>query len=353
MREKTYFTANIRRDNMQSQDSEPDKDQESGESSYQASMSFIQRGKKRANENDRNVDNITTPNYATRRIIHKGKHNSVKKYCRLISDLQFHNVDEVSQRARHFIAMLKWSVVNYETFIKAGWNGKRRFNIISTPRIKIKSVSATFEQHPNNQLKSITTALWSLYDKGIIHSREISPASFISSPSESHVKIELWSKIFSAGSSRSDFAAVVNNQFDLQFPFFLVKFGNNGFEDSVVVVAEAVYEFNRLLSFIHHPTEEEQQSSLIYVHDDVLSFNLMGSDLEENVGNALRLTTYFRETVCTSGTLIRSLLNRQPVVTFNYDLMMALPELPREAIKSRELYTIVDESESNELDSSN
>ncbi|CAG8498136.1 16292_t:CDS:10 [Cetraspora pellucida] len=50
---------------------------------------------------------------------------------------------------------LKWSVVNYETFIKASWNGKRRFNIISTPRIKIKFLSVTFEQHPNNQLKSI------------------------------------------------------------------------------------------------------------------------------------------------------------------------------------------------------
>ncbi|CAG8810733.1 8723_t:CDS:2 [Cetraspora pellucida] len=424
MREHAYFSVNVR-DSMQNQDSEPDEDQENGESSYQASVSVTQRGKKRANENDINVDNMTTPiNYAKRRKTYKGKHSSMivnlkkhpalKKYCKLISDLQFPNVDEVSQYARHSIAMLKWSVVNYETFIKAGWNGKCRFNIISTPRIKIKSVSTTFEQHPNNQLKSITTTLWSLYDKGIIHSCDISPANFIrwlfykeknyydidvltvvsvilavilykhtpcrgvgSSPSESHVKIELWSKIFSTafslhdskllptwefqhlisgnagqGSSRSDFAAVVNNQSDLQFPFFLVEFENNGFEvhkDSVVVIAEAVHEFNRLLSFIH-PTEEEQQSSLIYVHDDVLSFNLMGPDIGKNIENALRLTT-------------------QPVM-LNYDLITALPETPREAVKSREyktkftpqtkreLYTIVDESdsyesESTELDSSN
>ncbi|CAG8671343.1 3747_t:CDS:2, partial [Ambispora gerdemannii] len=39
-----------------------------------------------------------------------------------------------------------------------------------------------------------------------------------------------------------------------------VEFEQDGFEvhkDNVVIVAEAVHEFNRILSLIHYPTEEE------------------------------------------------------------------------------------------------
>ncbi|RIB03771.1 hypothetical protein C2G38_2122302 [Gigaspora rosea] len=382
------------------------------------------------------------------------RHPALRSYCRLICELQIHHVEEVSQRARHSIAMLRWSVVNCEIFMQAGWNGNHRINTISTPRIRIKLASAAFKQHPNKQLNSVETTLWSLCDKGVICSHEISLTTFIrwlfyynekknyydiddltvisvilavilykhtpcrgvgSSPSESHVKIELWSRLFSAifalhnlkflptwelqhlisgnagrGSSRSDFAAVTNNQDDRQFAFFLVEFENGGFEvhkDNVVVVAEAVHEFNRILSLIHYPTEEEvnnlclhtglvngttihlstlrpvydqERSALIYINDEILSFNLLSIDVEENIGNALRLATYLRETVCASGALIRSLLNRQPM-KFNYDLRAALPKLPREAVKPREfktkytplekrdLYNISDESEPGEF----
>ncbi|CAG8836636.1 20761_t:CDS:1, partial [Racocetra persica] len=243
------------------------------------------------------------------------------EYCQLVSEL--HSVEEVSQRARHSIAMLEWSVLNYEILLKSGWNGQRKFYTISTPRIEFKYVSQIFARHPNNQVRSMATALSSLKTKGRIHSSETSLTvlmrwlfrsktecyydideltavsvilavslyqstpcrGFGSVSSESHVKIELWSKIFSAvfalhnskfhptwelqhlisgnagrGSSRSDFAAVVNNQDGLQFTFFLVEFEKNGFEihkDNVVIIAEAVYELNRILSLIHYPTEEE------------------------------------------------------------------------------------------------
>lgn len=352
--------------------------------------------------------------------------------------------------------MLKWSVVNCEIFIQAGWDGNHSINTISTPRIRINPASAAFKEHPNKQFSSIESTLWSLCDKGVICSWEISLSTFIrwiyhkgknyydidnltvisvilavilyrhtpcrgvgSSPSESHVKIELWAKLFSAifalhnlkflptwelqhlisgnagrGSSRSDFAAVTNNQDDQQFAFFLVEFENGGFEvhkDNVVVVAEAVHEFNRILSLVHYPTEDEinnmclhtglvngttihlstlrpvydqKRTALIYINEEILTLNLNNIDVENNIGNALRLATYLRETVCASGDIIGSLLNREPI-KFDYDLRAALPKLPREAVKPREfktkftpqdkrklysIYTISDVSEVGEYD---
>ncbi|RUS14167.1 hypothetical protein BC937DRAFT_94251 [Endogone sp. FLAS-F59071] len=103
--------------------------------------------------------------------------------------------------------------------------------------------------------------------------------------SENHVKAELWAKIFSmvftlyyskfipvwelqhliprdasSGLSHFDFAALVKNQNDTQFAFFLVEFENNGFDvhkDDIVVVAEAAHKFNRILSLGHDLLEDE------------------------------------------------------------------------------------------------
>ncbi|CAG8636218.1 5478_t:CDS:2 [Gigaspora rosea] len=75
-----------------------------------------------------------------------------------------------------------------------------------------------------------------------------------------------------------------------------------------------------------------------YIDDEILSFNLLSTDIEENVGNTLRLATYLREIVCASGALIRLLLNRQPMI-FNYNLRAALPKLPCEAVKPQESKT--------------
>ncbi|CAG8788516.1 13095_t:CDS:1, partial [Dentiscutata erythropus] len=54
------------------------------------------------------------------------------------------------------------------------------------------------------------------------------------------------------GSSRSDFAIVMNNQDGLQFAFLLVEFKNNGYEvykDNIVVVTKAAHVFNKILSY--------------------------------------------------------------------------------------------------------
>ncbi|CAG8781958.1 1621_t:CDS:2, partial [Gigaspora rosea] len=138
--------------------------QRSSESGHQVPLQITQRGRKRSSESDINVydlSNMPTPiNTIKRRKICIGtrntynvkidlrRHPALRSYCRLICELQIHHVEEVSQRARHSIAMLRWSVVNCEIFMQAGWNGNHRINTISTPRIRIKLASAAFKQHP-------------------------------------------------------------------------------------------------------------------------------------------------------------------------------------------------------------
>ena len=89
-------------------------------------------------------------------------------------------------------------------------------------------------------------------------------------PSEDNIKAQMWAKILSdtflidsddidvnweyhhqipgnggSGSSRSDFAAVIFNSTDQQFPFFIVESKTDGFvihKDEIVVMAEATFD---------------------------------------------------------------------------------------------------------------
>ncbi|CAG8780744.1 16429_t:CDS:2, partial [Cetraspora pellucida] len=356
------------------------------------------------------------------------KHSLLKNYCEMLLNLQSHHIDEDSQRARHCLAMLRWSVVHLEIFINAGWENIPKMINISTPRVALNLLTAVFKEHPNDELRSIATILQLLRRQGKICTSDYDMTAILhflfsnnprnhydidvltassaitavisytatpvrgsgSNPSENHVKAELWLRIFSTafklhklrflpvwelqhlvsgnaghGSARSDFAAIVNNNNDIQFPFFLVEFERNGLEvhkDEIVIVSEAAHEFNRILSSMHYPSEnevnetnlhvglvndmkirfgrlqpqyDENKSLLFYVYDDdVLSFNFHERSTESNVENVLRLVTYLRETVCADGMRIRTLLNRYPA-QFNYNLKAALPILPSEAVHSR------------------
>ncbi|CAG8836003.1 19470_t:CDS:2, partial [Gigaspora margarita] len=360
------------------------------------------KSKKRSNESDTNVYELTkmaTPiSIKKQRKTYTGeqncvkvdlkKHSALKNYCTLIFGLQLHHVEE--------------SVVNCEIFIQVGWDGNHSINTISTPRIRINPAFAAFKEHPNKQFNSIESTLWSLCDKSVICSWEISLSTFIrwiyhkgknyfdidnltvisvilaiilyrhtpcrsvgSSPSESHVKIELWAKLFLA------IFALYNLKFlpTWELQHLISENAGRVHKDNVVVVTEAVHEFNKILSLVHYPTEDEinniwLHTALIYINEEILTLNLNNIDVENNVGNALRLATYLRETVCASGDIIRSLLNREPI-KFDYDLRAVLPKLPREAVKPREfktkftpqdkrklysIYTIFDVSEVGEYD---
>ncbi|CAG8624491.1 18882_t:CDS:2, partial [Racocetra persica] len=261
-----------------------------------------------------------------------------------------HHVEEDSQRARHCLAMLRWSVINFEIFMKAGWKSNPKMIRISTPRVALKLLTAVFKEQPDDELRSVATILQMLRKKVITMTLKLIP---VRGPGNAGY-----------GSARSDFAAIVNNNNDLQFAFFLVEFEQNGFEvhkDDIVVIAEAVHEFNRILSLMHYPEKEvnetvlhiglvndttirfgslrpiyyQEKSTLFYIYEDeILSFNLHEKSMETNVERVLRLVTYLRETVCADRMRIRMLLNRHPA-QFNYDLKAALPTLPGEAVQSR------------------
>jgi hypothetical protein len=356
--------------------------------------------------------------------------HELKDYCKTLTELQSHHIEEDSQRARHYFEMLKFSVVNSEIFF--GANRQNLFNI-SIPQVALKLLSTVFEEHPNEELRSVVGTLQSLKNKGRIYTSDsnivvaslrwlfwyhqknlyyidvLTASSAImavisctgtpsrgigSNPSENHVKIELWSGIFSAafklhklkflpvwelqhlfpgnaglGSARSDFASIIVNNNGLQFAFFIVEFEQAGFEthkDEVVIIAELTHEFNRILAHMYYPSEveingtrlhfglvndlrvrfgrlqpiyDQKKSSLIYsCEDEILSFNFQDNNVETKVENTLRLITYLRETVCADGMRIRSLLNRQPM-QYNYNLKAALPVLPNKAVQSRKFKT--------------
>ncbi|CAI2179226.1 5312_t:CDS:2 [Funneliformis geosporum] len=345
-------------------------------------------------------------------------------YYRILLAMQDLHIEEDSQRARHSFAMLEWSVINFEIFEDAGWQGERKPATISIPQIELKLLSPIFEKHFDSRIQSVIAMLRSLERKGKIVTSSLfnswfgwlwgrsrsyyyldaltcisvlsTVISYIptpcrglgSKPSENH---ELWTsilfnafsfhnpKFFTAwefyhlvpgnggrGSAKSDFSAIVRNKSDLQFAFFLAEFEQEVHKDDVVIVAEAAHEFNRILSLMHYPSEEEinktclhvglvngtrirlgklmpafnqQQATLIYVYDDeVISFNLQEKDEEANIESALQLLTYIRETICMNGMRIKSLLNRRPA-KFNACLKASLPKLPNEAVKSRKYNT--------------
>ena len=173
-------------------------------------------------------------------IVDFNKYPILESYCKIISALQDHHIDEDSQRARHSIAMLKWFVVDRETFVEAGWKRRAQLAAVPVPRIGFKLVSDVLQEHFDDRLRSAAVILRTLKRKGKLDSNDVSwmspPAAikqlfsqyskekhydidvltavsviaavvlYISTPcrglgsipSENHIKAELWGKIFSA-----------------------------------------------------------------------------------------------------------------------------------------------------------
>ncbi|CAG8626865.1 5812_t:CDS:2, partial [Diversispora eburnea] len=333
-------------------------------------------------------------------IVDYTKHQLLKEYCTLLSKLQYHPVEEESQRARHIINMLRWHIVDQEMFNSIGWTKIPQRHFVSKPSFGLRLVSNVLKQHSNNQLhlaeQSLQNLIMNKRIKDSDHNWMSTPITSImqffsqklddkyfdidaltvvsvvssiilytptpcrglgSSPSENHIKAELWTKIFSnvftlnktkfvpvwelhhlisgnggRGSARSDFGAIVTNHNDLQFLFFIVEFERGGFEihkDNVVVVSEAVYEFNRILTLANNLSEEEvnrtrihiglvndtrisfstitpifnqEESTFVYINNDkILSYDLITNDMEKNIENILQLVIYLRETICEDG----------------------------------------------------
>ncbi|CAI2172436.1 910_t:CDS:2, partial [Funneliformis geosporum] len=115
---------------------------------------------------------------------------------------------------------------------------------------------------------------------------------------------------FLEGSSRSDFTAVKNSR-QLQFPFFIVDFEQQGFEvhKDFAVVYEAVFELNRILSRTQDLSPDEIMQIKIHVglindasiNLDVEFYNVQTGHQHDDVKNILDLVVYLRQVVCSEG----------------------------------------------------
>ncbi|CAG8535055.1 1603_t:CDS:2 [Ambispora gerdemannii] len=248
---------------------------------------------------------------ARRHVAHEAvdfeKYPMLKNYCRTLLAMQELHIEEDSQRAQDSFVMLEWSVVNFEIFADAGWQGERKPATISIPQIELKLLSPIFEQHFDCRIRSVTAMLRSLENKGKIGNSSVfnswvdwlwnqskiyykidaltcipvisavilyipTPCCGLGSePSENHIKAELWTSILSntfslhnpkfvpiwefhnlipgdggRGSAKSGFSAI--GRFEVH-------------KDDVVIVAEATHEFNRM----HYPSDEEINKMCLHI----------------------------------------------------------------------------------------
>ncbi|RIB21201.1 hypothetical protein C2G38_2177351 [Gigaspora rosea] len=77
----------------------------------------------------------------------------------------------------HCLAMLRWSVVNFEFSLKAGWKSKPKVISISTPRVALKLLTEVFKEHPDDELRSVATILQLLRTKSQIYTNDYNIAT--------------------------------------------------------------------------------------------------------------------------------------------------------------------------------
>ncbi|CAG8603030.1 15652_t:CDS:2 [Funneliformis mosseae] len=237
--------------------------------------------------------------------------------------------------------------------------GRQKMINVSIPQVTLKILSVLFEEQPDDELRSISGILQSLKKKGRIYTNDrniivtVFRRIFWNHPKNPPYYIDVLTASSlqhlipghaGQGSARSDFASIIINNNDLQFAFFIVEFEQAGFEihkDEVVVVAELAYEFNRILSQMHYPTEME-------VNETSLHFGLV-NDMKVRLGriqpiyNQEKLSlvyTYEDEIISFNfqENNVEAKWKMRPV-QLNYNLKLALPELPKEAVQSRKFET--------------
>ncbi|CAG8701022.1 13135_t:CDS:1, partial [Ambispora gerdemannii] len=143
----------------------------------------------------------------------------------------------------------------------------------------------------------------------------------------------------------------------------------HGFEvhkDFAVVVCEAVFELNKILSRTQGllPTETIQikihvglingtsinmgvirpifnndKTAILFAYDqDIVSYNIQTGCQHDNVENVLDLIIYFQQIVCRDGLVIKDFLEKS-TTHHNQSILKAMPKLPKIAEKSREALT--------------
>nr|CAG8528213.1 10715_t:CDS:10 [Entrophospora candida] len=133
---------------------------------------------------------------------------------------------------------------HYWKHIATGWIESPQLINISTPCFCFKLVSNVLKQHSNYQLHQPIELLQKLKDKAIIKSDALTVAKIFSNTFTLHDAnfVPVWELHHLIPGNSGEGSA------------------RDGFEihkDNIVVVAGAAYEFNRILSLSHDPSEEE------------------------------------------------------------------------------------------------
>ncbi|RHZ61701.1 hypothetical protein Glove_346g62 [Diversispora epigaea] len=357
--------------------------------------------------------------------VNVGEFPALLKYCQSIKEMQENHIDEVSRFGRHLSILLKWSVIDSKLF-----EISITPPTILRPALHLHNLKVILEEYPSLQADNILNALIENKKIGIVRTKgwlewlglkkqnhddyfysidtftalsaimsvllynPVQCRGFGSHSSEARVKIQMWSKILSdsfvlnqvrfepiwelnhlipgnaqEGSSRSDFAAVILNSKQWKFPFFIVEFGQHGFEvhkDFAVVVCEAVFELNKILSRaqgllpaeiiqiriyvglindtsinmgVIRPIFNNDKTAVLFAYDrDIVSYNIQTVCQQDNVKNVLDLIVYFRQIVCRDGLVIKDFLEKS-ATHYNQSILKAIPKLPNIVEKSREEVT--------------
>ncbi|CAG8693660.1 12966_t:CDS:2 [Rhizophagus irregularis] len=378
-------------------------------------------------EQSREIENEKEPNSTVEELTFEPHIGTLLlPYRKVLEEMRSHHVEQESQRARHLSHMLKWSVVDHSLFNNFEFvislprpainmsllefvlmeNQNKRIHhavlimrsliskeVVDNTNCGFKKWIATlcgFRTKENCCIIDIATTLTTIISVLLYSPTPCRGPG--SKPSENHIKSQLWAKIFSDtfliysdddidvnweyhhqipgngenGSARSDFAAVIFNSIDQQFPFFIVESETDGFsvhKDEVVVTAEAAFEYNRILTAAFYLSEDEvnstrlhiglingttihlglmraiydeEKGTLIYAYEENnITFKLHTGNQEVDVANALNLVAYLRTDVSQDGIALKALLNRKTNTIRNGKLMSALPRLPKRAVKSR------------------
>ncbi|CAG8638912.1 6818_t:CDS:2, partial [Paraglomus occultum] len=285
-----------------------------------------------------------------------GQFPALHDYCQMLREMQESHVDEVAQHGRYLSKLLKWSVVDSKVF-----RMPQTLPTISRPAVNLDNICVVLTEDPGHHFSHTISILERLVAEGrvgkvvvgfqvllkkwlglqdnsadhIVHTPTalsviMSVALYNpfpcrgpgSPPSERHVAAQhhhLLPGNGRHGSARSDFAAVVLNERQQQLPFFIVEFQQDGFsvhKDYAVVVCEAVFEMNRILTMaclssdevtaitMHvalvndtsislgmiRPVYNEARTALLYSYSkDVANFELRSGYPADDIKNALDL----------------------------------------------------------------
>ncbi|GES85531.1 hypothetical protein GLOIN_2v1543548 [Rhizophagus clarus] len=235
------------------------------------------------NDDDNDDNDATTSIYSMqqgkRLNVDFNRHPKLKNYCMRLGELLNQNSEQLSQHGHHACNMLEWNIVDYGIFSRTIFPDKiPELLDISLPHLNLNNTLAALRRK-DQRFDPLIKIMRSLLEKNKISDNSEWFGQLYKRPYQLYTltkyhdidvttAMELWVKIFSAifglnyntklapvwefthlilgqgdrGFSISDFAAVVVDQDERQYPFFLAEFASENtatHKDKIVVVSEA------------------------------------------------------------------------------------------------------------------